>query len=41
MNISNCCYHEAVVETADEGTKCYVCNKCGEACDLVNPEGEL
>ncbi len=36
--LSNCCHATVKVDTEDEGTSCYVCEKCGMACDLVKPE---
>jgi hypothetical protein len=36
MNLSNCCAAPAKVDCADEGTCCYMCEKCGKACDVVN-----
>lgn len=32
--ISNCCKASVKVDTADEGTSCYVCSKCSEPCDV-------
>ena len=34
MNTSKCCDAQIKVNTADEGTSCYVCSACGEACDI-------
>ena len=30
---SNCCKASLSVETVEEGTSCYVCDECGNACD--------
>jgi Fe-S-cluster-containing hydrogenase component 2 len=32
--LSDCCKAPVHVNTADEGTSCYVCNKCGVVCGL-------
>lgn len=32
-SLSNCCNAPFQVDTADEGTSCYVCDKCKRACD--------
>ena len=32
--ISNCCKAETRIEGDSEGTRYYVCTKCGKACDL-------
>ena len=36
---SNCCNAEVRVESGDEGTSHYACNKCGNACDLKIEDG--
>lgn len=36
--VSNCCGASISVETADEGTSCYVCADCGKACDAFHPK---
>jgi hypothetical protein len=32
--LSNCCKCQAIVDSSDEGTNCYVCSACKKACDL-------
>ena len=41
--VSNCCKAPIEVSTADEGTSCYICTKCGKPCDIAidpTPEAE-
>jgi hypothetical protein len=33
--LSNCCKSQANVDSADEGTSCYVCAQCKRPCDLL------
>lgn len=33
--VSKCCHAKAYVDTADEGTSCYMCEKCGKPCDVT------
>lgn len=33
---SNCCHAPMKVNTADEGTSCYMCSKCDKSCDVEN-----
>lgn len=37
---SNCCSENICIHYAYEGTGCYVCSKCGNACDPI-PKVEL
>lgn len=32
---SKCCNVEVMVNTSNEGTSCYVCRECKEACDIA------
>lgn len=32
---SNCCNADVLVSSADEGTNCWICCKCGKSCDAV------
>lgn len=36
--ISNCCKEPVTVDTADEGTSCFMCSKCKKPCDLFLEE---
>lgn len=36
QELSNCCKVSVTVDSAAEGTSCYVCNECKKACDLFN-----
>lgn len=36
--ISNCCKEPVTVNTADEGTSCFMCTACGKPCDLFCEE---
>lgn len=38
--LSKCCKAKASVDTADEGTSCYMCEKCNKPCDLDNWKNE-
>jgi hypothetical protein len=41
-DLSTCCKMPVEIEGDNrEGTMYYVCSKCGEACDIVNPEKGL
>lgn len=33
--LSNCCKAEMKASIADEGTGCYMCDKCGKPCDAA------
>lgn len=33
MSVSSCCSAELKVSYGSEGTGCYLCSKCGKACD--------
>ena len=35
MEKSNCCKALVIVDSGDEGTSCWICTKCGEACDIL------
>jgi hypothetical protein len=35
MNLSNCCGSPVKVDCSDEGTCCYLCEKCGFDCDVI------
>jgi len=35
MDKSKCCNVLVIVDSGDEGTSCWVCTKCGEACDII------
>jgi hypothetical protein len=37
QQLSNCCKTFTSVETASEGTNCFVCSECKKACDLFTP----
>jgi hypothetical protein len=34
ITVSQCCSAKLTVSTADEGTSCYICSKCGKQMDL-------
>lgn len=35
---SNCCNAKLITHNGEEGTNCYICTKCGKACDAQEPE---
>ena len=35
IELSKCCNEPVHVESSEEGTNCYICNKCEEACDIA------
>lgn len=39
--VSDCCRASLEVETADEGTSCYICGKCGKPCDAAQETKEV
>lgn len=36
MTLSSCCSAELEVDYDPDGTGCYLCSKCGKACDAVS-----
>jgi hypothetical protein len=40
QELSNCCKAQVTVDSADEGTSCYVCIKCNKPCDLFENNKE-
>ena len=37
MKFSTCCNEPAFAHLGEEGTNCYVCEKCNKPCDLLVP----
>ena len=41
MKLSDCCNASATVCSSDEGTMCFICDKCKKPCDVhESPSGE-
>jgi hypothetical protein len=38
QQLSNCCKAQVSVSSGDEGTSCFMCNKCKRPCDIANLE---